>query len=107
MQGSVGSRAPADARRRFRCGVRRPRGSGLLAGLAWVTETRKILASEHPDAVIAIFVGNYLPEPIRDASGRIIVDNSPEFFHAWQYRARLLSAAVHAAHARMYWVSPP
>jgi len=82
-------------------------GSGLLAGMDWVTETRKILATEHPDAVIAIFVGNYLPEPIRDASGRVIVDNSPEFFHAWQYRARLLSAAVHAARARMYWVSPP
>jgi hypothetical protein len=82
-------------------------GSGLLAGMDWVTETRKILQAEHPDAVIAIFVGNYVPAPVRDASGRIIVDDSPEFFHVWQYRARLLSAVVHAAHSRMYWVSPP
>ena len=82
-------------------------GSGLLAGMDWVAETRKILQAEHPDAVIAIFVGNYLPAPVTDASGRIITDDSPEFFHAWQDRARLLSAAVHAAGARMYWVSPP
>jgi len=82
-------------------------GSGLLAGMDWVTETRKILRTEHPDAVIAIFVGNYLPAPVTDPSGRIIVDNSPEFFQAWQERARELSAAVHAAHAQLYWVEPP
>lgn len=82
-------------------------GSGLLAGMDWVTETRKILQAEHPDAVIVIFVGNYLPAPVLDARGRIIADNSPEFFRAWQYRARLLSATVRAAHAQLYWVKPP
>ncbi len=82
-------------------------GTGLLAGMDWVTETRKILQAEHPDAVIAIFVGNYLPAPVTDARGRVIADNSPEFFRVWQDRARALSAVVHAAHARMYWVSPP
>jgi hypothetical protein len=82
-------------------------GSGLLAGMDWIAATRKILRTEHPDAVIAIFVGNYLPAPVLDARGRIISDNSPEFFRAWQARARKLSAAVHAAGARMYWVSPP
>jgi hypothetical protein len=37
----------------------------------------------------------------------VIADNSPEFFRAWESRARLLSAEVHRAGARMYWVSPP
>jgi hypothetical protein len=82
-------------------------GSGLLAGMDWLAETRSILHDEHPDAVIAIFVGNYLPAPVTDSRGRIIADNSPEFFRVWEDRARLLSAEVRAAHARMYWVSPP
>jgi hypothetical protein len=82
-------------------------GSGLLAGLDWLTATRLILRAEHPDAVIAIFVGNYLPAPVRDARGKVIADNSPEFFRAWQHRAELVSAAVRKSGARMYWVSPP
>jgi len=82
-------------------------GSGLLAGMDWLETTRQILRTEHPDVVVAIFVGNYLGTPVRDAKGAIIEDNSPAFFRAWQQRARLLSDAVHAAHARMYWVSPP
>jgi len=82
-------------------------GSGLLAGMDWVAETRRILQAERPDVVVAIFVGNYLFGSVRDASNAIIIDDSPEFFRAWQERAELLSAEVHAAHARMYWVSPP
>ena len=82
-------------------------GSGLLAGMDWVATMRQIVADEQPDAVIAIFVGNYLPAPVLDAHGKVIADNSPEFFHTWQARARELSAVVHDAGARMYWVSPP
>jgi hypothetical protein len=82
-------------------------GSGLLAGMDWVTTTRQILAAEHPDVVVAIFVGNYLPGPITDAHGNLVADDSPAFFAAWQQRAEELSRAVHAAGARMYWVSPP
>jgi hypothetical protein len=82
-------------------------GSGLLAGMDWVAETQHILATERPDVVVAIFVGNYLFGAARDASNAIIQDDTPAFFRAWQERARLLSAEVHAAHARMYWVSPP
>jgi hypothetical protein len=82
-------------------------GSGLLAGMDWVATTRLILRREHPDAVIAIFVGNYLPAPVLDAHGEVIADNSPEFFRAWQDRAEALSDAVHDAGAEMYWVSPP
>ena len=82
-------------------------GSGLLAGMDWLAATRLILRQQHPDAVIAIFVGNYLPAPVLDARGHVITDNSPQFFRAWQSRARKLSAAVHTAGARMYWVSPP
>jgi hypothetical protein len=83
-------------------------GSGLLVGMDWLAETRKILHDEHPDAVIAIFVGNFLvfgsaPDP----STALIKDDTPEFFRAWQARAEALSAAVRAAGARMYWVSPP
>src|SRR5438874_4923147 len=36
-------------------------GSGLLAGMDWVTQTRGIPRAEHPDAVIPIFGGHYLP----------------------------------------------
>jgi hypothetical protein len=82
-------------------------GSGLLAGMDWIAATRRILRQERPDAVIAIFVGNYLPAPVLDANGEFIADNSPEFFRAWQHRARALSEAVHDAGADMYWVSPP
>jgi len=82
-------------------------GSGLLAGMDWVAETQHILTTEKPDAVVAIFVGNYLFGATRDASNAIIKDDTPQFFRAWQDRAEMLSAEVRAAHARMYWVSPP
>jgi hypothetical protein len=82
-------------------------GSGLLAGMDWVAATRAILREERPDAVIAIFVGNYLPAPVRDSNGEVIVDNTPEFFRAWQARAEQLSEVVRDAGAEMYWVSPP
>jgi hypothetical protein len=83
-------------------------GSGLLVGIDWVEEARKLLRAEHPDAVIAIFVGNFLvfgAQP--DSSISRIKEGSPEFFRAWQRRAEQLSAVVHAAGAEMYWVSPP
>jgi hypothetical protein len=83
-------------------------GTGLLTGLVdWVTETRTILETEKPDAVVAIFVGNYLGQPARDADGAVIDDGTDAFYRAWQEHAKLLSAEVHAANARMYWVSPP
>jgi hypothetical protein len=65
------------------------------------------LRTERPDVVVAIFVGNYYPPPLRDANGQTIEGDTPAFYRAWQHRARLLSDEVHAAHARMYWVSPP
>jgi hypothetical protein len=83
-------------------------GSGLLPGFDWIAETRKILRTEHPDAVIAVFVGNFLAfGPTPDPSIALIKDDTPQFFRAWQARARLLSVEVHEAHAQMYWVSPP
>lgn len=83
-------------------------GSGLLDGpVDWVTETQRILAAEEPDVVIAEFVGNYGPGTVRDAQGTPIVVDTPAFFTAWQSRAAAISAEVRAAHARLYWVSPP
>jgi hypothetical protein len=83
-------------------------GTGLLTGLVdWLAETRRILQTEKPDVVVAIFVGNYLGQQVRDADGNVVVDGTEAFYRAWQERAKLLSAEVHAAHARMYWVSPP
>lgn len=83
-------------------------GTGMLTGLVdWVERTRQIMQTEKPDVVVAIFVGNYFPPPLRDANGAVIELGSDAFFRAWQERARLLSAEVHAANARMYWVSPP
>ena len=82
--------------------------TGLLTGgVDWVAETERILQTEKPDVVVAIFVGNYWPPPLRDATGAVIDADTPAFYRAWQHRAQLLSAEVHAAHARMYWVSPP
>jgi len=82
-------------------------GSGLLTGMDWLAVTRQILQTERPDVVVAIFVGNYYPPPLRGANGKPIEGDTPAFYRAWQHRARLLSDEVHAAHARMYWVSPP
>ena len=82
-------------------------GSGLLTGMDWVTTARSLLAQEHPDAVIAVFVGNYLGTPIRDAQGNVIVKDTPAFRSAWQARAEQLSKVVRRAGADMYWVSPP
>jgi hypothetical protein len=83
-------------------------GSGLLVGMDWVSETRKILRKEHPDVVVAIFVGNFLVFGVPpDSAITRIKDGSPEFYRRWQARARQLSAEVHAAGAQMYWVSPP
>jgi hypothetical protein len=83
-------------------------GTGLLNGsVNWITRTKQIMASNHPDIVVAIFVGNYPPPPVRDAQGHPIVDDTPAFFAAWQARARELSQIVHRGGASMYWVSPP
>jgi hypothetical protein len=83
-------------------------GSGLLTGpINWFDATPTILSAQHPDAVLAIFVGNYLPPPLKDAQGRVIADNSPEFFSLWQQRAVQLSTEIRSAGASMYWVSPP
>jgi hypothetical protein len=81
-------------------------GTGLLSGPDWVKKTSVIMSSLHPNAVIAIFVGNYW-SPVRDSRGRIVIDNSPEFFTQWQQRAIELSDEVRSGGATMYWVSPP
>lgn len=82
-------------------------GSGLLSGAVdWQARTNELLETIKPDAVIAIFVGNYFaPQP--DASGHTIAVDTPEFFAAWQQAAVALSAEVRAHGAAMYWVSPP
>jgi hypothetical protein len=83
-------------------------GTGLLTGLVdWVAATRKIMQTEKPDVVVAIFVGNYFPPPLRDENGAVIAAGTPAFFRAWQERAELLSQAVHSGGAQMYWVRPP
>ena len=83
-------------------------GTGLLTGLVdWLSVTKQILTTEKPDVVLAIFVGNYLPPTFHDATGAIVANDTPAFYRAWQQHARLLSAEVRAAHARLYWVSPP
>jgi hypothetical protein len=82
-------------------------GSGLLTGsVDWVEQTRNLIALEHPNIVMAVFVGNY-PTPIYDGNGQPIARASSAFFRAWQARAEALAAVVAAGHARMYWVSPP
>jgi hypothetical protein len=82
-------------------------GTGLLGGPGdWVVSTEQLLTAEHPDVVLAIFVGNYLSQAT-DASGRRIVIDTPEFFAAWQQRAEALSKVVRESGAKLYWVSPP
>jgi hypothetical protein len=83
-------------------------GSGLLNGSTdWVAETKSIMQHEHPDIVVAIFVGNYPPPLLRDAQGQKILADTPAFYAAWQARAAALSNMVKSFHASMYWVSPP
>ena len=82
-------------------------GTGLLSGAVdWQANTQHLLETIKPDAVIAIFVGNYFAPP-PDAAGHTIPVDSPEFFDAWQKAAVALSAEVRAHGAAMYWVSPP
>ncbi len=51
-------------------------GTGLLSGsVDWVKTTGLIMAGEHPDAVIAIFVGNYFPPTGKD---RVLRDGPPQ-----------------------------
>ncbi len=83
-------------------------GSGLLTGsVNWLSQTQEILRTQHPNVVVAIFVGNYLGPPIQTADGQPVADDSLAFFEAWEQRAEQLSAEVRAAGAQMYWVSPP
>ena len=57
--------------------------TGLLnGGIDWLPETRRILATEKPDVVVAIFVGNYPAPPARTPAGAVIADDSREFFTA-------------------------
>jgi hypothetical protein len=83
-------------------------GSGLLSGpVDWRVNARDLLATEKPEAVVAIFVGNFLPPQLPGIAPASIRLDTPEFFVAWQRQAAALSQQVHDAHARMYWVSPP
>ncbi len=82
-------------------------GSGLLTGFDWQAEIARILRTQHPNAVIAVFVGNYVSDSLRDGQGSPVVRGSPEFFALWQQRAVSFSATVRAAGAQMFWVSPP
>jgi hypothetical protein len=88
----------------FRHGVS---GTGLLAGPGdWMSTAKQLVAAEHPDVVVAVFVGNYLQQAV-DATGKPILADTPEFFAAWQQRAEQLSKIVRDSGAQLYWVSPP
>jgi hypothetical protein len=82
-------------------------GTGLLTGFDWVANVTPLIEQEHPDIVMAIFVGNYAEPYLKDANGQPILRDTPEFRTAYVARAAALSKAVHAAGASMYWVSPP
>jgi hypothetical protein len=82
-------------------------GTGLLAGADWVAEAKKIVEQEQPDIVLAIFVGNYIGQPVRNPDGSIVQRDTPEFFRLWQERAQMLSQVVRDGGAQLYWVSPP
>ena len=69
-------------------------GSGLLAnGDDAQRRFARLLASVDPDAVAALYVGNYIGPPASDGAGRPIAADTPEFFAAWQERAHELSEA--------------
>jgi hypothetical protein len=83
-------------------------GTGLLSGpLDWGKETSFIMATDRPNAVFGIFVGNYWPAASLGAYSRVVRDDSPQFYALWQERAVQLSNEVRSAGATMYWVSPP
>jgi lysophospholipase L1-like esterase len=83
-------------------------GSGLLAnGDDAQRRFGRLLASVEPDAVAALYVGNYIGPPASDGDGRPIAPDTPEFFAAWQERARELSEAAAGAGAELFWVQPP
>jgi hypothetical protein len=82
-------------------------GSGLLIGVDWQKRFQRLLDSVHPDAVVALFVGNYIGDPLADLSGQPIPADSDLFYALWQQRAAELSRRARDAGARMFWVEPP
>jgi hypothetical protein len=81
--------------------------SGLLTGpVDWVKALPLILQKEHPNAVVAIFVGNYANPPLANADGTLVVDDGPEFFSLSQQRAEELSQEARESGATMYLDEP-
>ncbi len=82
-------------------------GTGMLTGFVdWVSAIKDILRTEHPDVVVAIFVGNYFPPPVRDANGAVIEADTPAFYKAWRDRA-LAVIDRGARRARAYVLGEP
>jgi len=87
-------------------------GSGLLtaAGVprgSWAKLLDRLLATVHPDVVVAGFVGNYIGPPATGDDGQPIAVDTPSFFAAWQTQAQGLSDLVRLSGADLYWVQPP
>jgi hypothetical protein len=83
-------------------------GTGLLsrAQYDWITAAERIAAQQHPDRVVALFVGN-----CRDPAGldpaHPIPCFSPEFFAQWQQAAHQITTIFEHDGAHVVWVLPP
>ena len=82
-------------------------GTSLL-GVTDVTKTFPTVISEiHPDAVLLLYSGVYLPPFPKTADGRDILLATPEFWKAWGDSARQATRDLSAEGAAVYWILLP
>jgi len=82
-------------------------GSSLLGG----TDVRHLfpqfVADTHPDVVVALYSGVYLPPVAKTADGRDIGLATPEFWTAWRAAVVDATAILSSTGAKVYWVLLP
>jgi uncharacterized protein len=79
-------------------------GTGLLdTKFDWVAQAQQLIAQDHPDIVVAEFIGNYGLNGARPG----IADGSPQFYAAWATAAQQATDVLSSGHAQVYWVLGP
>jgi hypothetical protein len=82
-------------------------GTSLL-GVSKINQTfPTVVAEQHPDAVILLYSGVYLPPLAKTADGRDILLATPEFWDAWSESAAQATRDLSAEGAAVYWILLP
>jgi hypothetical protein len=85
-------------------------GSGLLTPevVDWPARLRQVVENWDPDAVVLLFVGNYIGDRWETPDGHVIQDKSdPAFFEAWAARSDESMSVLADEVDEVVWVLPP